>query len=82
MEAARRLLAASTFEAEDCSDAELNYATREEGDVGECEPGAGDVLEARRLRREINAIPGVVAVVDVCDEWVSVRVSPSPVNDR
>lgn len=78
MEAARRLLAASTFEAEDCSDAELNYATREEGDIGECSPGAGDVLEARRLCDAINTIPGVIAVVDVCDEWVSVRVSPRP----
>jgi 2'-5' RNA ligase len=66
------------FDLEDATPTRLYYSTRDEGDVGGGEPGAGDILEARRLRdlilKEFGA--GQVQVqVDGVDEWVSFEVT-------
>ena len=53
--------------------------TRENGDVGEGTPGRKDVLEARRLKKEIlEAFPGSSVSIESVDEWVDLEVVLSP----
>lgn len=55
----------------------LSFETRENGDVGEEQPGEADIAEARRLGREIvQKFPELGCALDTCDEWVSLNVFP------
>ena len=46
-------------------------ATRDNGDVNECTPGAADIKAARTARAQIQEqVPGCVVHIDTCDEWV------------
>jgi len=57
-------------------DDELEFSTRENGDVGSEEPGYEDIVESKRLRKELlQHFPNYVTTrTDVVDEWVYVYV--------
>jgi hypothetical protein len=51
-------------------------STRQHGDVAEGTPGKQDVLEGRRLKKEIlSAFPGAQVELEHVDEWVQLEVS-------
>jgi len=58
----------------------LAYSTRENGDVGDGQPGEFDLDEARRLLKAIREEYGlnVVATIDRVDEWVNLDVKIAP----
>ncbi len=63
---------------EDC----VQFSTRDNGDVGECEHGAADIAHAREMRTEILAAFSTAKVqIDTCDEWVNLIIS-FPVTTR
>jgi hypothetical protein len=50
-------------------------STRDHGDIAEGTPGRKDILEARRLKKEILAtFPGSSAEIEPVDEWVQLDV--------
>ncbi len=57
---------------------QLMLSTREHGNVGE-NPGKEDILEARRLKKEIlKSFPGAQVDIDYFDEWVHIDVALPP----
>ena len=52
-------------------DGDLNYSTREHGDICNCVPGVIDMETAIGIQNHVLAeIPGVEVLVEAVDEWV------------
>ena len=67
----------SSFTVDDGCWQSVVFITRENGDVGNEEPGAQDILTARKLKDELYAKHGKAALnisIDTCDEWVYLEV--------
>lgn len=54
-------------------------STRRHGSIGNSSPGKADVLEARRLKKEImSSYPGAQVEIEIFDEWVHIEVALPP----
>ena len=52
----------------------LYYSTRDDGDVGEEQPGPADIRGAKELRARVqSAVPGVKGAIDTVDEWTNLK---------
>lgn len=61
------------YEGED-NDYSIMMTTRDNGSVYDQEPGVEDIMEAKRLCKEIETKLGFIAESDVTDEWVNIYV--------
>lgn len=78
----QKLIGRTWFDVEENEEDDVLLSTREHGDVGEEVAGGADIDEGRRIVKALRADDGLVARLDVVDEWVHVHIRPKTEEDR
>lgn len=64
----------TTFSLDEEGSNYLDYSTRENGDVGNCEHSPIDYQAAKDIKKNLEASFEVEVHIDTCDEWVLLQI--------